>query len=206
MERSEGEKWSEKKRNLWRPGVFSLFSGMFHLVKASEWEGTCVPCWSEWFGDFSRGVCRWPKALRVRMIVRCVSEYQRVSWDFLGALGKILQWNCSIAMTGRGGVFLVFVCESPPTNFLPHWATESYCFCGRVWSTTHMHACSCRNTHTWGMNEWMAGPDYHTGLLLMTSLLGIWSLHPFHVSESHSVSVNCTMALSQTWRLLLIFK
>lgn len=31
------EKWSLKKgENLWRPGVFPLFLGMFHLVKASE--------------------------------------------------------------------------------------------------------------------------------------------------------------------------
>lgn len=58
MERRRKVEW--KKRNLWQPGVFSLFSGMFHLVKASEWEGTCVLCWSEWFGEFSRGVC-WPK-------------------------------------------------------------------------------------------------------------------------------------------------
>ena len=36
-------------------------------------------------------------------------------------------------------------------------------------------------------------PECHTGVLLMTSLLGIWSLHPFHVSESHSVGFHCTM-------------
>lgn len=30
-------------------------------------------------------------------------------------------------------------------------------------------------------------PEYHTGLLLMTSsLLGVWPHHPFHVLESHS--------------------
>lgn len=150
MEWSEGEKWSEKKRNLWRPGVFSLFSGMFHLVKASEWEGTCVPCWSEWFGDFSKGVC-WPKGTSEWMDVCCVRVLEG-ELRFWGARGRVLQWNCSIAMTGRGGGFLLFVCEPPLANFLPHWAKESFCFCSRVWSTTHS---SCRNAHLG--DEWMAG-------------------------------------------------
>lgn len=37
--------------------------------------------------------------------------------------------------------------------------------------------------------------EYHTGLLLMTSLLGIWPLHPFNVLEGHSACFSRTMAL-----------
>lgn len=57
MESKEGEKCSKKKRNLWQPGAFSLFLGMFHLVKAQEWREFLYQAEVNGFGDFSRGVC-----------------------------------------------------------------------------------------------------------------------------------------------------
>lgn len=110
-----------------------------------------------------QGVCADQKVW-VRMNVCCVRVLHR-GWDEIswGAEGRILQWKCSIAMAGwGGGAFLVFVCEQPPNFFLPHWATDGCCFCGRVWSTTHTHTHILMQKHTPG--GWMNGrPDYHTG-------------------------------------------
>lgn len=98
------------------------------------------------------------------MNVCCVRVLHR-GWDEIswGAEGRILQWKCSIAMAGwGGGAFLVFVCEQPPNFFLPHWATDGCCFCGRVWSTTHTHTHTHAETHTWGVDEWQAWLPHRT--------------------------------------------
>lgn len=169
-----GGKVEWKKRNVWRPGVFSLFSGMFHLVKAREWEGTCVLCWSEWFGDFSRG-CVLTKRVWVRMNLRCVRVFEgelRLFEELEAEFFSTHEWK-------RWRLSHVCVWASQLIFCLIE-LQRAISFVVRVWSLTH--ACMLIQKHTPG-GRMNGRTDYHTGLLLMTSLLGIWSLHPFHVQR-----------------------
>lgn len=167
-----GGKVEWKKRNVWRPGVFSLFSGMFHLVKARQWEGTCVLCWSERFGDFSRG-CVLTKRVWVRMNLRCVRVFEgelrlfeEPEAEFFGAH----EWK-------RWRLCRVCVWASL-AYFVPHWATESNFFCGKG-VITHTQTHMLIQKRTPGGDEWMAG---------LTTTQGFYWWHHYWASGHSTLS------------------
>lgn len=137
----------------------------------SPFLGNVSPCKSKWVGgDLCTVLMRWMVRGFFEGCVSttgyerewmCVVWEYRAAWELQAAKDRILQSNCTIAMSGwGGGRFWLFVRESLPTTFLLFL----------LWKGV------INNTHLGG-KEWMVG---------QSTTQGSYWWHHHHWASGHS--------------------